>query len=101
MARYVMNGNEQNIFTIGETFPNHSTVKRDDCTIYSHGNQTAFLLTMMSDGKIVITRFPRKLVAVVIEMYPEMKKYVATDGHIYFHLNRFVYGLAEVSRAFI
>ena len=33
-------------------------------------------------------------------MYPEMKKYVAPDGHIYFRLNRFVYGLAEASRAF-
>jgi hypothetical protein len=110
-ARYVINGNEQLVFTIGET---HSpTVLPSSLnTVLSIGAHnpetemdgidvdTAFLLSIMPNGKIVITRVPKKLVPIIIDMYPWMKKYVADDGHMYFQLTRFVYGLPEASRAF-
>lgn len=64
---------------------------------------SAFLTTEMADywmKKIIVHIRDRRVVKRLVQLIPELARYVNDDGSIYLDVLRWVYGLAESSRAF-
>ena len=60
----------------------------------------AFLLTPMREGKQLFIKVAGDVVKYWINRYPQRRKWLHTDGSLYFEIERYVYGLHEAPHEF-
>lgn len=109
-ARLVANGDQVDEDQLGETFSptvnpvsvltqlNIAASRRDEIAAYDI--KGAFLLTPYELERRRFVRITKDLVPYWIEIYPEDKKYIHTDGCLYMELLKFMYGLPEAPHEF-
>ena len=94
-ARLVVNGDRKHPDTIGETFSptvNPISVFTQlnltacaDAELAAYDIKGAFLLTPVTDGKLIYLRIPPEVAEHWIRLYPQRAKYLAKDGCLYAH----------------
>ncbi|HND47413.1 MAG TPA: Ty1/Copia family ribonuclease HI, partial [Anaerolineales bacterium] len=111
-GRLVMNGNEENPYNMDETrSPTINPISLFACLAVAANHTeyelstydvvSAFSSTKLAEDKIIIVRIRKgRLVDLFIKAYPELREFLGPDGHLYFYLTRFLYGLAEAAKAF-
>ena len=101
----VTEGNQQNPDTIGDTYSptvNPMSVmvqlnlaaENKDTSIGAYDVISGFLNTPVRPGRRIFVKVRSDVATFWIQRYPEMKKYLHTDGCLYFELTKFLYGLA-------
>ena len=110
-SRMVTEGNQQNPDTIGDTYSptvNPMSVmvqlnlaaENKDTSIGAYDVISGFLNTPVRPGRRIFVKVRSDVATFWIQRYPEMKKYLHTDGCLYFELTKFLYGLAEAPHQF-
>ena len=109
-TRLVLLSNQREEETIGDTYCptvnpisvmtqlNLAAVDKDT-TISAYDIKGAFLLAKMVDQRMFMRVGP-EVAKYWMKRVPERRKFLHTDGCLYFELNRYVYGLHEAPRAF-
>jgi hypothetical protein len=109
-ARTVINGNEEDPDNIEETkSPTVNPISVSillaiaandvDIDLAAYDIVAAFLGTPIREGKMVYIRMDKRLVSLMVELYPEHEKFIHS-GCLYYQLDKMVYGLQEASKAF-
>jgi len=109
-TRIVLLSNRRDAATIGETnCPtvnpitvmtqlNLAAVERG--LISAYDIKGAFLLTPMRTGKRMFIKISGEVLKYWLERYPQRRKWLHSDGSLYFEIQRYVYGLHEAPHEF-
>lgn len=105
-ARIVTLSQHRDPTTIGETFAPtvnplslmtqiQEAATNSDIWMCSYDIRHAFLMTPIKPPNRYFIRVPPDVVKYWVSFYPERKAFIHADGHLYFELNVYLYGLQE------